>query len=207
MAQIPVIFDPSNEPYLGRQSVQILDGIIPVALESWARIERHLAAKEPSLLQTACIDLFPSTLSIGLSIRELVRQGYIYGAVVLLRPIMERAITIRYLVAEPSALSLWSSGWDYGKRPKMQAMLNKLDKDSLLGGANPLRYLNEHIHADPKGSIKLFRGAGSEVKFVVSKDLSNPHECDEICMCVAAAFSMVMATSLTAFFPENSDKC
>ena len=207
MRQSPVTFDPGNEPYLGRESVFVLDNLIPVVLESWARIERVLPGKTLTLLQAASVDLFPSTLSIGLSIRELVRQGSLYGAVVLIRPLMERALTHQYLVAEPTALSLWSNGWDYSKRPKMNEILAKLDRSSILNGQNPFRHFNEHIHADPKGSIKLTRSSDTSVKYVVSKDLVNPQECDELCMYAAAALSMVMANSLSAFFSEGQDPC
>jgi hypothetical protein len=206
-APSPVTFDPSNEPYLGRESVYVLDNLIPVVLESWAKIERELPGRGLTLLQAASVDIFPSTLSIGLSIRELVRQGYLYGAVVLIRPLMERALTHQYLVTEPSALSIWSQGWDYSKRPKMNEMLAKIDQSNILNGLNPFKHLNEHIHADPKGSVKLTRSTDSNVKYVVSKDLVNPHECDELCMYAAAALSMVMVNSLSAFFSEGQETC
>jgi hypothetical protein len=41
--------------------------------------------------------LVPQTITLALSIRELLRQGYLFGAKVLVRPVTERAVTILYL--------------------------------------------------------------------------------------------------------------
>jgi hypothetical protein len=37
---------------------------------------------------------FPQGISLALSIRELIRQGYLFAALVLVRPLIERAVRI-----------------------------------------------------------------------------------------------------------------
>jgi hypothetical protein len=60
-----------------------------------------------SPLQEAAAELVPSASSIALSIRELVRQGYLLSAAMLRRPLFERVATLSYLIEHPDAVKLW----------------------------------------------------------------------------------------------------
>jgi hypothetical protein len=83
-----VIFTPGNEPYLGRQSVFQFDKMIQTAMEKNAKIAPWTRGRDLTLLQRAGTELLPHGFSIALSIRELVRQGYLISAEILLRPLI-----------------------------------------------------------------------------------------------------------------------
>ena len=91
------IFTPDNEPYLGRESVFQFDNMILVAMEQNQRIAPWTQGRDLTPLQWAETELIPHGFSIALSIRELVRQGYLISAEILLRPLIERAAVISYL--------------------------------------------------------------------------------------------------------------
>ena len=92
-SQPPAVFTPANEPYLGRQSVYHFDQVIVSCLEANARVAAytHAHAHQLSDLQKAACQIIPQGINLALSIRELVRQGYLFAAVVLMRPLIERA--------------------------------------------------------------------------------------------------------------------
>jgi hypothetical protein len=48
-------------------------------------------------LQRAACQIVPQGINLALSIRELIRQGYLFAALVLVRPLIERAAIISYM--------------------------------------------------------------------------------------------------------------
>lgn len=82
---IPV-FTPDNEPYLGRESVFHFDQVILSCMEANAEISTFTHANKLSSLQKAACQIIPQGINLALSIRELVRQGYLFAAAVLMRP-------------------------------------------------------------------------------------------------------------------------
>ena|SRR5947207_1563264 len=106
MDKTPVIFTPDNEPYLGSQELLAFDKCIVAALDLAKATAKATHAKNLSPLQTAATQLIPQGVSIALSIRELIRQGYLIGALTLVRPLAERAFTILYLRVHPDAIQL-----------------------------------------------------------------------------------------------------
>ena len=121
-----VVFTPDDEPYLGREAVCVLDRLIVVCLETNSRIAPRTHEIEKNDLQWAACQIIPAGISLTLSIRELVRQGYMYGALVLLRPLTERAITILYLQKFPDKIDLWTRGWNHKERPNLAKMFNEI---------------------------------------------------------------------------------
>ena len=87
------IYTPDNEPYLGRVSVFGFDNQISFTLYVNGFIAGYTRAhhSELSPLQTAAAQIIPQGISLALSVRELIRQGYLFGALVLVRPLIERA--------------------------------------------------------------------------------------------------------------------
>ncbi len=91
------VFNPRNEPYLGLSAVLRFDQLILVTMDAqhavgpWTR--RHVSELTP--LQMAATQLIPGSVSIALAIRELIRQGYLFAAAILLRPLVERVGTLR----------------------------------------------------------------------------------------------------------------
>lgn len=88
----PVVFTPDSEPYLGRGSLYRLDVTIVEALRA-NQATAELSHRGPLTdLQRAACQILPQGVSIALSIRELIRQGYLFSAFILLRPLIERAL-------------------------------------------------------------------------------------------------------------------
>ncbi|MGA0546094.1 DUF5677 domain-containing protein [Brevundimonas sp. VNH65] len=111
MDEGPVVFDPSNEPYLGRHSVLVFDNMISAAMGAHEVIARSTHRGDLSRLQIAATQIVPHALSLALAIRELVRQGYLLAAEVLMRPLLERVAVISYLAEHEEKIALWEAGW------------------------------------------------------------------------------------------------
>jgi hypothetical protein len=80
------VYTPDSEPYLGRRSVYHFDVVLRRFIDEQVRIADWTHNATLSDLQQAASELVPSASSIALSIRELVRQGYLMSALVLTRP-------------------------------------------------------------------------------------------------------------------------
>lgn len=97
--------------------------------------------------------MVPQTISLALSIRELIRQGYLFGAKVLVRPLTERAVTMVYLFKKPDAQQIWGEGWKHGKRPNLQQMVEYLNSTLSEGALQSMKgfthALNSATHGDP----------------------------------------------------------
>ncbi len=126
-----VIFTPSSEPYLGLEELVALDRVIVAAVEELHRAKPLTSSQNLSTPQKAATLLIPSGYSLCLSLRELIRQGYLHGALTLLRPILERAITVKYLRLKPNSHPIWENGWKYKERPKLFEMIEELFSDNL----------------------------------------------------------------------------
>ena len=139
----PSVFTPSNEPYLGIKSILWFDRVIVWALDGNRRVAdyTHDHMSELSELQHAACQIIPQGVNIALSIRELIRQAYLFPAQVLMRPLIERAAIISYLCLHPNAVALWHSGWQYSKRPKLAEMMHAMSgtKDYSELVVNPLK--------------------------------------------------------------------
>jgi len=184
MAEIPVIFLPSNEPYLGRELLSSFDNLICACLELNAKCAPASHGRELTDFQQALCILVPQTISLSLSIRELIRQGYLFGAKVLIRPFVERAVTILYLFKNPDAIAIWTDGWKHGKRPTLQQMVDRLTAtlESAASSKGFAHDLNSATHGDPLSARwnVVLRGDGMPV-FLPSKNLHSPGLADEIC--------------------------
>ena len=203
-SEVPIIFTPDNEPYLGRGLLTAFDQLIVCCLENNQEIAHrtHAVANKSVLQEAACI-LIPQGVSLALSIRELVRQGYLLGAKVLMRPLVERAVTIMYLHQNPSELAVWERGWLWNERPGLTRMLKALVSQG--GSPDVVRQmtaeLNSLTHGDPASSYHNLTlsdqgGAGH----AVSKNLSRPDICDAICA-EAIPWLSVLLGMMHATFP------
>jgi hypothetical protein len=114
------IFTPTDEPYLGRELLFQFDNLICSCLELNSKCAPTTHDRPLSGFQRALCILVPQTISVALSIRELIPQGYLFGAKVLVRPLTERAVTRLYIFKNPDALQVWDDGWKHNKRPTLQ---------------------------------------------------------------------------------------
>lgn len=126
----PAVFTPSNEPYLGRSLLLHFDKTISATLESNARVASYTHSAELTDLQRAACQIIPHGINLALSIRALIRQGYLFSAMVLMRSLVERAGIITYLHEHPESVELWKKGWKHGERPSLKTMLEVM-------GGNP----------------------------------------------------------------------
>lgn len=198
----PLIYTPDNEPYLGRASVRVFDEIIQSCMKVNSLVAPHTHQIKLTDLQLAACQIIPAAISLSLSIRELVRQGYLYGALVLMRPLVERTMIILYLHSFPDAVGIWKKGWPYGERPTLSAMFNRIGADRFPSrGPEITRSLNSLTHGDPASAMwNLVETREGEIGHGVSKILDRPDLCDHVCG-DAIAWIAVLVGMMHAVFP------
>ena len=204
---MPAVFTPDNEPYLGRELLFQFDNLICACMELNSKCAPRSHGGSLSSFQRALCILEPQTITIALSIRELIRQGYLFGAKVLVRPLTERAVTILYLSKNPAGLQIWDKGWEHKERPSLQKMVEFLNTKLPLEAQRSVKgfthALNSATHGDPLSAQwnVVFSEDGAPV-FPVSKNLSSPQLADEICAEVIPWLAVAMGVMSSAFQPE-----
>ncbi|HEY4846980.1 MAG TPA: hypothetical protein VIH87_04085 [Methylocella sp.] len=203
---MPTIFRPDNEPYLGRESLVAFDQLIVACLKANEQIASKTHVADKSRLQLAACQIIPSGISLALSTRELVRQGYLYGALVLGRPLAERAMTILYLHKLPTKLDIWHDGWSYKKRPSLAKMINEIGADKFPGvGGTITDRMNSLTHGDPESAMwNTIKTGDASYSHPVSKILDRPDICDHVCL-EAASWLAVLIGMAIAIFPISKE--
>lgn len=198
------IFTPENEPYLGRESVYHFDQTILSCLEANAEIAAYTHKNKLNDLQKAACQIIPQGINLALSIRELVRQGYLFAAAVLMRPLIERAAIISYLHEKPEEVSLWQTGWQYKERPSLSKMLATMNKEVDTKQAQEIcNTFNSLTHGDPIGSsFNLVKLTSGGVGYSVGKVLNEPEFCDFICY-QSYCYLIVVMGRMAGCFPET----
>ena len=201
-----VVYTPSDEPYLGRETLHAFDNLIIACMKSNSEIAPRSHEVTKSDLQLAACQIIPQGISISLSIRELIRQGYLFGALVLLRPLVERAITILYLSSHQDKLAVWNRGWKHNERPKLSAMLNAIGGTAFPNvGPEVTRSLNSLTHGDPDSALwNLVQIGPQAMGHAVGKMLESPKLCDKVCL-EAAAWLSVILSLMHKLFPETTE--
>jgi hypothetical protein len=202
------VYLPSNEPYLGRESVYRFDNVIMSCLELNTKVANYTHNHDLTDLQKAACQLIPQGINIALTIRELVRQGYLFGAYVLIRPLLERAVILRYLDANPSEISVWNNGWKYKERPPlkkmMEAMISEADVDdtTLKNMAKTVCDTFNHIvHGDPNcSSFNMVELKDGVIGYSVGKNITSPEMCDDICF-QSYCYLIVLSGMMAKYFP------
>jgi hypothetical protein len=199
----PPVFTPDNEPYLGRESVFHFDQVILSCLEANTEIAAYTHKHELNDLQKAACQIIPQGINLALSIRELVRQGYLFAAAVLMRPLIERAAIISYLHEQPQEVSLWQNGWKYKKRPSLAKMLATMNNEVDTKQAQEIcNAFNSLTHGDPVGSeFNLVSLPAGGVGYSVGKALDEPEFCDFICF-QSYLYLIVIMARMTGCFPD-----
>lgn len=200
--RIPLpVYLPHNEPYLGRELLLAFDRSIPAAMDVHIRVGARTFVSPLTPLQVAATEIIPQGVSIALSIRELVRQAYLYSAAILIRPLAERAGTIRYLQRHPDAVTAWRSGWPRRSQPTLEELLNLLHPSREESDYEALRtLLNKLVHSDPAGSAyNMLRRADGVPIFSSGKVLDNPTLCDAVCAAGWCYLKMLTSTTLEIF--------
>ncbi len=200
----PIIFTPDNEPYLGQQTLLAFDKSISAILEVNLVIAPVTHSIELNKLQQAASQIIPSSISLYLSIRELIRQGYLYGALVMLRPFIERVVTMQYLAKFTEKLELWHDGWPHNKRPSLNKMIDELWGDKFPDAPAALtRSLNSLTHGDPQSSSwNLVLSETGNPGYAVSKITNSPDLCDSVALDAATWLNNLMVLMLEIFSEE-----
>jgi len=205
---IPVIFTPDNEPYLGLGTLRAFDDAIVTCLKVNSRIAPMTSELQLNDLQRAACQLIPAGINLALSLRELLRQGYLYGAAVMIRPLAERAVTILYLKQFPDKLTIWhDDGWHYRKRPTLAKMLDEIGGAEFPNcGREVTNALNSLTHGDPESSKWNIIATGDDtVGYAVSKMLDRPDICSSVALDGATWLSVILGMMPTIFpLPDSA---
>jgi len=204
----PAVFTPNNEPYLGRELLHHFDKVIPTVLQqNQLTASQTHGAELTDHQRMACI-VIPQAVSLALSIRELIRQGYLFGAHVLVRPLIERAVILLYLRAVPTDIEKWKRGWHVrDDAPSLSKMLEAIQRVSnrsdFARGADLTAALNSLLHGKPESAqwntIALDDGSPG---YASSKILERPDLCDEVCANTLPWLVITMAM-MAAYFPDT----
>jgi len=202
-AEAQPVYLPSNEPYLGRESVHQFDVVIISCLELNADIAAYTHRIALSDLKKAACQIIPQGINLALTIRELVRQGYLFGALVLMRPLIERAAIISYLHRNPSEVEAWKAGWQYRQRPSLSKMLETMSGSVDVALAKHIcDHFSHIVHGDPISSEwNLVRLSDNSFGYSVGKVTNAPDLCDDICT-QSFCYLIVLMGTMSACFPD-----
>ncbi len=128
----------------------------------------------------------PALPEVRLSIRELIRQGYLFGGHVLVRQLIERVAILNYLHPHPDRVDRWQCGWTHGDAPNLATMLDGIrTKQNLktdVTGSDVTGPMNTLLHARPDSAAWNTISLGdARVGHAPSKILGRPDLCDELC--------------------------
>jgi hypothetical protein len=202
------VYLPSNEPYLGRELVYCFDQVIMSCMEENTKTATYTHTKKLSELQQAACQIIPQGINLALTIRELIRQGYLFGALVLIRPLVERAAIISYLTQNETDIEKWKNGWRYKERPSLVKMLETMSGKHDIAESNQIcEMLNHIIHGDPIGSSwNLVRLDELSLGYSVGKVINDPDLCDFICAQSYCYLIVLMAMAAKCFPDVHRNK-
>jgi len=204
----PVVFTPDNEPYLGRNLLFHFDQIICSAMEQNAATAPTSHNRQLTDQQHMACQVIAQALSITLSIRELIRQGYLFGAHVLLRPMVERAAILLYIHLYPDKIDIWNKGWHQKDAPGLAKMFDAIQSKWEYPAGVAVRDLttsmNSLLHAKPDSAPWNFVPlSGNRVGHAVSKILNRPKLCDDLCANVIPWIAVIQGM-MAAYFPGDT---
>jgi hypothetical protein len=203
-----VVFTPDDEPYLGRKLLFQFDQLISAAMEQNSATAPTTHGRALNDHQRMACQVIPQALSITLSIRELIRQGYLFGAHVLVRALVERAAILLYLHLYPEDIEHWNRGWHQQDAPGLAKMFDaiqaKQERESPVRGRDLTASMNSLMHAKPDSApwnLVSIRDKG--LGHAVSKILNRPELCDDLCGKVIPWVCVVQAM-MAAYFPKET---
>jgi hypothetical protein len=206
---IPVIFTPDNEPYRGRRPLFVLDTLISAAMKERARTAPRTHGLDLTDHQIMASQVIPQALSLALSIRELIRQGYLFGGYVLLRPLVERVNILLYLHLHPDQIEIWNRGWEHREAPGLAKMFDAIqetwERESPVRGGALTKLMNSLVHGKPDSAPwSLVPLRGGRFGHAPSKALNRPDLCDDLCDELIPWLAVVPAM-MAVYFPDDND--
>ena len=204
MPDIKPVYLPHDEPYLGQPHLLAFDKAIPQAMRTNLKVARRTFVKPLSPLQIAATEVLPQGISVALSIRELIRQGYLYSAAILLRPLIERAGTIHYLRSHPQAVEAWRAGWPRRSQPSFDDLMSGMHPAAPADLQESFRtMLHKLVHSDPAGSaFNMFERHDGVLVFSSGKLIDQPLVCNLISIAGRHYLERLVAIA-AEIFPES----
>ena len=199
----PPVFLPHNEPYLGEAALLEFDHAIPRAMRINTQLAQGTFDRELSPIQQAAAQLVPQAVSIALSVRELIRQGYLFSAALLLRPLIERVGLLEYLRLYPDAVQAWHDGWPRREQPSLQTLLETASQIET-SSSDDLRYfanvLHKLVHPDPTGALwNMITRQDGKPAFSSGKILDDPTLCDFVSVTGSRFLSLTISIAEKIF--------
>jgi len=201
----PSVYLPDNEPYLGCELVRTFDLSIPRAMKVHVDIGQKTFGRSLTPVQRAAAEIIPQGVGIALSVRELVRQAYLYSAAILLRPLVERTGMVQYLTMHPEAVDAWHAGWPRKSQPEFKELVELVMPDASAQEHDLTKeILHKLVHSDPKGALfNMFTRADGSFAFASGKILEQPEKADVICLLACHCLRRLTATSVFIFGHES----
>jgi hypothetical protein len=203
----PVVFTPDNEPYLGRTLLFHLDQLIISAMEQNGVTAPKSHGRILTDHQRMACQVIAQALSITLSMRELIRQGYLFGAHVLLRALVERAAILLYLNFYPADIEQWNRGWHQNDAPGLAKMFDKIQAkhqhSPVISGRDLTVTMNSLLHSKPDSAPWNMVPLGETgYGHAVSKILNRPDLCDDLCVNTIPWLAVIQGM-MAAYFPAE----
>ena len=157
-------------------------------------------------IQKATLELAIPTISIAAGVRELIREGCLVPALVLLRSLIERTATLNYVIHVPGALEMWESGWPHQSRPSLRLRLSsmlRLSGDAADQLMEAMSAYNGMVHGDPKAAgqnrIQL---PGDDMPVAITHDYGSPQRASAIAL-EAGVMLAYLSALIEVAYPEN----
>lgn len=177
-----VIFTPDNEPYLGRPLLVLFDRTITKSMAVHRQLGARTFATNLTAIQIAAVEIIPQGISIALSMRELIRQAYLFSAGILMRPLIERTGMIYHLHGNATAIKAWNNGWPRKSQPTFDNLLDLVmapGSDEERAAARTV--LHKLVHSDPRSaSLNATTRSDGQLASASGKELNEPMKADYI---------------------------
>jgi hypothetical protein len=206
--EIPVVFTPDNEPYLGRKLLFHFDQLICSVMEANASLAPISHRRVLTDHQKMACQVIAQSISVAFSIRELIRQGYLFGGHLLLRALAERAAILLYIHLYPAEIDKWKRGWEHNEAPSLAKMFEKIrakqKPGSPIRGSDLTAPMNSLLHARPDSAPWNIISLGENgLGHAVSKIIDRPDLCDELCA-NAIPWLVTVQCMMAAYFGDES---
>jgi len=206
----------ATDPYLGRLPLHALDLLIPAlcAVNQEAANWTKTHESGMSELQNACCYIIPNAVQISLSIRELIRSGYLFSAKILIRSLVERVLVISVFQKKPEKIEKWLKTKGTNNKPSYAEMLESIEefkRFSEIEGVDMITLIKGYIddlhsvvHVDVLGLHQntLLTSEG-ELRYLSGADHNNPLLADEVCQQTLIFITLLMSR-IAQIFPEIS---
>ena len=204
----PIIYTPDNEPYLGRELLYHFDQIICSAMEQNTKTAPRTHGADLNDHQMMACQVVAQSLSIVLSIRELIRQGYLFGAHVLVRSLVERTTILLYIHLNPNEIEKWKEGWQHQNAPSLARMFEAIQRqqgrEEFVRGFQLTKTLNSLVHGKPdSGPWNHVVLSDGSIGHASSKITNRSDLCDEVCAQVIPWVAVIQAM-MAAYFPNDN---